>query len=69
MMNTGSALAANIRPVLSCVIIERFGNGEMPFVGSMILMGLGVVLEFRMRPEKMFGTLPLAVQASRSTPA
>jgi MFS family permease len=54
MMNTGSALAAIISPVLSGLLIDRFGNWELPFVGSMILMGFGIVLAFRMQPESRF---------------
>ncbi len=54
MMNSGSALAAIISPVLSGYLIDRFGSWELPFVGSMILMGIGVVLAFRMQPEQRF---------------
>jgi ACS family glucarate transporter-like MFS transporter len=54
MMNTGSALAAIVSPVLSGFLIDRFGNWELPFVGSMLLMALGVVLAFRMQPENRF---------------
>ncbi|WP_020203951.1 MFS transporter [Cupriavidus sp. WS] len=54
MMNTGSALAAIISPVLSGYLIDRFGNWELPFIGSMLLMGVGVVLAFRMQPESKF---------------
>ena len=54
MMNTGSALAAIISPVASGWLIDRFGNWELPFVGSMILMAAGVFLAFRMRPESRF---------------
>jgi len=54
MMNTGSALAAIISPVLSGMLIDKFGSWELPFVGSMILMAAGVVLAFRMRPESKF---------------
>src|ERR1700761_5310908 len=55
MMNTGSALAAIIRPVIGGLLIDKTGNWEVPFVGSMILMGVGVVLAFRMQPESKFG--------------
>lgn len=54
MMNTGSALAAIISPVLSGALIDRYGSWELPFVGSMILMGVGVVLAFRMQPDSKF---------------
>jgi MFS transporter, ACS family, glucarate transporter len=54
MMNTGSALAAIISPVLSGMLIDKFGSWELPFVGSMALMTAGVFLAFRMRPESKF---------------
>jgi MFS family permease len=54
MMNTGSALAAIISPVISGMLIDKFGNWKLPFAGSMALMGLGVLLAFRMRPERKF---------------
>ncbi len=50
MMNIGSALAAILSPVASGYLIDRFGNWELPFVGSMLLMAAGAVLAFRMRP-------------------
>jgi len=54
MMNTGSALAAIVSPVVSGLLIDRFGNWELPFVGSMVLMAVGVALALRMRPESRF---------------
>jgi MFS family permease len=54
MMNTGSALAAIISPVVSGYLIDRFNNWELPFLGSMLLMAIGTVLAFRMRPESRF---------------
>jgi MFS family permease len=54
MMNTGSALAAILSPVVGGFLIDRFGNWDLPFFGSMLLMGLGVILAFRMQPEHKF---------------
>ncbi|MCW5299760.1 MFS transporter [Herbaspirillum lusitanum] len=54
MMNTGSALAAIISPVLSGYLIDKTGNWELPFLGSMVLMGFGVLLAFRMQPDSKF---------------
>lgn len=51
MMNTGSALAAIVSPILGGWLIDTTGNWELPFVGSMVLMGLGVVLALRMHSE------------------
>lgn len=54
MMNTGSALAAIVSPVISGLIIDVTGNWEMPFFGSILLMGAGVMLAHRMDPETPF---------------
>ena len=54
MMNTGSALAAILSPVVGGFLIDRFGNWDLPFFGSMVLMGLGVILALRMQPEHRF---------------
>jgi MFS transporter, ACS family, glucarate transporter len=56
MMNTGSALAAIISPVVSGFLIDRFGSWELPFLGSMGLMGIGMLLALRMRPDAQFTT-------------
>jgi MFS family permease len=54
IMNCGSALAAIISPVVSGFIIDRTGNWQLPFVASMVLMGVGVLLAYRMRPDIPF---------------
>jgi ACS family glucarate transporter-like MFS transporter len=40
--------------VVGGFLIDRFGSWELPFVGSILLMGLGVVLAFRMQPDSKF---------------
>jgi MFS transporter, ACS family, glucarate transporter len=54
IMNTGSAMAAIISPVVAGYLIDVSGNWQLPFVGSMILMALGLVLSLRMHPERKF---------------
>lgn len=54
MMNTGSATAAILSPVVSGYLIDRTGNWELPFVISIVLLGVGVLLAFRMQPEQRF---------------
>ncbi|WP_414449664.1 MFS transporter [Burkholderia sp. 22PA0099] len=54
MMNTGSALAAIVSPVIGGALIDRFGSWELPFYVSMALMAVGVVCAFRMHPERRF---------------
>jgi len=52
MMNSGSALAAIISPVVGGFIIDRTGNWELPFAGTMILMLIGAAMTFAMKPDK-----------------
>ena len=54
MMNSGSALAAIISPVVSGLLIDRFGSWELPFIASMLIMAAGAALAYRMRPEDRF---------------
>ncbi len=57
MMNTGSALAAILSPVISGLVIDTWGNWELPFIGSMILMGVGIALAPFMRPDRRFASV------------
>ncbi|HZP92127.1 MAG TPA: MFS transporter [Burkholderiales bacterium] len=52
LMNVGSALAAIVSPVAAGWVIDRTGDWSLPFVGSTILMLLGVALAFHMHPER-----------------
>jgi MFS transporter, ACS family, glucarate transporter len=63
IMNTGSALAAIVSPVVSGALIDQFGNWELPFIASMVLMGVGVVLTSTMRPETRFESVAATGQA------
>jgi MFS family permease len=54
MMNTGSALAAIISPLLGGYMIDKTGNWDLPFIVSMGLMVLGSITAFAMRPDKQF---------------
>jgi MFS family permease len=52
VMNMGSALAAIISPVIGGFLIDRTGNWDLPFIVSMALMGLGIILSFTMQPHR-----------------
>ena len=62
-MNSGSALAAIISPVLAGMIIDRTGNWELPFVGSIALLLFGAILALWMKTDEM----PPAPTASAAT--
>jgi ACS family glucarate transporter-like MFS transporter len=57
IMNVGSAAAAIISPVVAGYLIDVSGNWQLPFLGSMMLMGLGLVLSLRMHPERKFAVV------------
>jgi len=59
IMNSGSALAAIISPVVGGWLIDRTGNWNLPFVVSMALMAAGIVLSFTMRPDRALDATPV----------
>jgi MFS family permease len=52
LMNSGSALAAIVSPLVSGYVIDKTGNWELPFIGSIALLLAGSVLAFRMKPDQ-----------------
>ena len=58
LMNTGSAIAAILSPIVFGVVIDLTGNWELPFIGSIGLLGLGAILAFTMHPEIPFEAAP-----------
>jgi sugar phosphate permease len=52
MMNTGSALAAIISPVVFGYVVDKTGHWTWPFMGSMALMLFGAALSFAMHPDQ-----------------
>jgi MFS family permease len=67
LMNTGSAFAAIVSPVIGGWIIDTTGNWDLPFVGSMVLALVGATFAFTMRPERGF-TEP-TMQPRKDVPA
>src|SRR6266481_6347832 len=50
LMNSGSALAAILSPLIFGYVIDRTGNWELPFLGSIGLLVLGSIAAFWMKP-------------------
>jgi MFS family permease len=50
-MNSGSALAAIISPLVGGYIVDRTGRWELTFIGSIGLLLLGSILAFWMKPD------------------
>jgi MFS family permease len=62
LMNTGSALAAIVSPLVAGYVIDVTGNWYLPFLMSMGLLLLGGFCAFLMHPEQPFeevGTSPV----------
>jgi MFS family permease len=52
LMNTGSALAAILSPVVGGYLIQKTGNWMLPFIVSMGVILVGAALSFTMHPER-----------------
>lgn len=65
LMNTGSAIAAIVSPVVAGYVIDWTGNWELPFIMSMGLLAVGAVSTFLMRPELPYaeGDMPMKAMA------
>ncbi|MCJ2046449.1 MFS transporter [Methylobacterium sp. J-078] len=68
LMNTGSAVAAIISPIVFGMIVDATGSWTLPFVGSIGLCLLGAGLAFTMHPERPFVEEP-EVPLGRAVPA
>src|SRR5216684_4149226 len=66
LMNTGSALAAIVSPLVAGYVIDVTGNWYLPFLMSMGLLLIGGFSAFLMHPETPFeeegGVIPMAVR-------
>jgi len=52
LMNTGSALAAIVSPLIAGYVIDKTGVWELPFLGSIALLLFGSILAFWMKPDQ-----------------
>jgi MFS family permease len=59
LMNTGSALAAIVSPLVAGYVIDKTGNWTLPFIGSIGLLLLGSILAFWMKPDEELTAPPL----------
>jgi cyanate permease len=51
-MNTGSALAAIVSPLIAGYVIDKTGVWELPFLGSIVLLLFGSIMAFWMKPDQ-----------------
>jgi MFS family permease len=54
LMNTGSAVAAIVSPLVFGYIYDVTGDWHLPFIGSIVLLLIGTGLSFTMHPDRKF---------------
>ena len=64
LMNTGSAFAAIVSPLVAGFVIDATGNWYLPFLMSIALLALGAVSCFFMHPELPFEEEPMLPSAA-----
>ena len=64
LMNTGSALAAILSPLVFGFVIDKTGSWNLPFVGSIVLLFIGSILAFWMKPDELLPGSGLVVASS-----
>jgi nitrate/nitrite transporter NarK len=69
LMNTGSALAAIVSPLVAGYVIDVTGNWYLPFLMSIGLLLLGAFCAFLMHPETPFEEAEPMISAGRPLPA
>ena len=52
LMNTGTAFGAIISPLVFGFVIDKTGNWDLPFIGSIVLLFVGTILAFWMKPDQ-----------------
>ncbi|MBN3728137.1 MFS transporter [Burkholderia sp. Ac-20379] len=58
MLNTGAALATIVSPVVFGAVIDRTGNWNLPFVGSLLFLLLGALMTLKIHPDRSIDARP-----------
>ena len=67
-MNSGSALAAIVSPLIGGYIVDRTGNWELTFVAGIALLLLGAVLALFMKPDEELEEPEGGTRTARTAP-
>jgi len=66
LMNIGSALAAAVSPLVAGYVIQKTGNWDLPFLGSIGLLLFGAVMAYWMKPNEPLPGTELGVVGGRA---
>ena len=68
LMNSGSAFAAIVSPIVGGYIIDKTGNWELTFVAGIALLIFGAILAFWMRPDRGLEDAPTPALSEAPVP-
>jgi MFS family permease len=68
LMNSGSALAAIVSPIVGGYIVDKTGNWELTFVAGIALLIFGAILAFWMRPDRELEDAPTPALSKAPVP-
>jgi sugar phosphate permease len=66
LMNIGSALAAAVSPLVAGYVIQKTGNWDLPFLGSIGLLLFGAIMAYWMKPNEPLPRTELGVVGGRA---
>jgi len=66
LMNIGSALAAAVSPLVAGYVIQKTGNWDLPFLGSIGLLLFGAIMAYWMKPNEPLPGTELGVVGVRA---
>jgi MFS family permease len=69
LMNSGSALAAILSPVVAGAVTDWTGDPQLPFVIAIGVLMLGALSSFLMHPERQFTDEAMPIGKPRPAPA
>ena len=69
LMNTGSALAAILSPVVAGRLVDMTGDQQLPFTVAIGVLMVGALTTFLMHPERQFTDEAMAATKPRPAPA
>jgi MFS family permease len=69
LMNSGSALAAILSPLVAGVVTDLTGDPQLPFVIAIGVLMLGAVTSFLMHPERQFTEEAMPISKTSPAPA
>ncbi|WP_414439694.1 MFS transporter [Burkholderia sp. 22PA0106] len=69
MLNTGAAFATIVSPVVFGAVIDRTGNWNLPFAGSLLFLLIGTLMTLKIHPDRTIDVEPDAASEGKLRPS